>query len=129
MKAYSRNLIGTAVLGLALGSHTLPAWAGAVSLPQVSVGTYGAGGSMAGARFSADSQQYIGCRFSNTNDPYVNCSAIDKTGKALFCVGYESRFLAAAKAITDFSNIEFGVAPGSSYCTRLAVYNYSYHLR
>ena len=32
MKAKLHELIGTAVLGLALVSHSLPAWAGAVSL-------------------------------------------------------------------------------------------------
>jgi hypothetical protein len=129
MKAYLHKLIGTAVLVLALCSSSLPVWAGAVSLPQVSVGTYGAGGSMAGARYSADSQQYIGCRFANTSGPYVICSATDSAGNSLYCFGYEARYLAAAKAITDFSNISFGVAPGSAYCTRLAVDNYSYHLR
>jgi hypothetical protein len=129
MKAYLHKLIGTAVLGLALVSQSFPAWAGAVSLPQVTVGPAGAGGSMAGTRYSADSQQYIGCTFSNTNGPYVSCSATDTTGKSLSCVTSEARYLAAAKAITDFSKIEFGVTPGSAFCSRLQVDNYSYHLR
>ena len=129
MKAKLHKLIGTAVLGLALVSQSLPAWAGAVSLPQVSVGPAGAAGSMAGVRYSADSTQYISCSFSNTNGPYVSCSAADNTGKSLFCVSTQSRFAAAAKAITDFSKIEFGVTPGSSSCSRLQVDNYSYHLR
>ena len=129
MKAKFQTLIGTAMLGWALVSQSLPAWAGAVSLPQVAVGPASAGGSMAGARYSVDSQQYIGCRFSNTTGPYVVCAARDNTGKSLFCTSAESRYLAAAKAITDFSHISFDVAPGSTACTRLAVDNYSYHLK
>jgi len=129
MKAKLQKLIGTAVLGLTLVSQSLPAWAGGVSFPQVTVGPSSASGSMVGARYSADSQQYIGCRFSNTYGPYVVCVARDNTGKSLFCTSNESRYLAAAKAITDFSNIEFGVTPGTTSCSRLAVYNYSDHLR
>jgi hypothetical protein len=126
MKAKLHKLIGTAVLGLALCSHSLPTWAGGVSHPQVSIGPAGASGSMAGARYSADSQQYIGCSFSNTNGPYVVCFATDNTGKSLFCAGPGNA--AAAKAITDFSGIEFSVA-GNADCSRLAVNNYSYHLK
>ena len=129
MKAKVHKLIGTAALGLALFSHSLPVWAGSVSRPKVTIGTYGAEGSMAGARYSADSQQYIGCSFSNTNGPNVACFATDSVGKSLYCVGTEARYLATAKAITDFSQISFGVAPGSASCTRLAVDNYSYQLR
>ncbi|MBM4257611.1 MAG: hypothetical protein FJ147_17170 [Deltaproteobacteria bacterium] len=129
MKTKLHKLIGTAVLGVALVSQSFPAWAGAVSTPQVAVGPSNAGGSMAGARYSAGSTQYIGCTFSNTAGPYVLCSATDATGKSLSCIGTQARHLAAAKAITDFSNIEFGVGGGSSNCSRLTVYNYSYHLK
>jgi len=129
MNVKLHKLIGTAVLGLSLFANGLPAGAGTVSHPQVTVGTSGADGSMAGARYSADSQQYIGCRFSNTTGPYVICLARDSAGKSLSCAGFESRHLAAAKAITDFSKISFGVTPGTASCSRLAVDNYSYHLR
>jgi hypothetical protein len=129
MKAKLHKLIGAAVLGLALCLPSFPVWAGNVNLPQVSVGTFGAYGSMAGARYSADSQQYIGCRFSNTTGPYVICLARDNIGKSLYCAGFESRYLAAAKAITDFSFISFGVTPGSTLCTKLEVTNNSYLLR
>ena len=129
MKTKLRKLIGTAVLGLALVSHSLPTWAGNASLPQVTVGTYDSYGSMAGARYSADSQQYIGCRYSNTTGPYVVCVARDSVGKSSSCFAYESRYLAAAKAITDSSFVKFGANPGSSYCTKLEVTNNSYYLR
>ena len=39
MKANLQKLIGTAVLGLALFSNSLPAWAGSVDLSEVEVGT------------------------------------------------------------------------------------------
>jgi hypothetical protein len=129
MKTKFHKLIGTAALGLALVSQSPPAWAGTVYTPQVSVGTSAAGGSMAGARYSAGSTQYIGCTFSNTSGPYVLCSATDTTGKTLSCIGNQSRHLAAAKTITDFSNIEFGVTSGGAFCSHLAVGNYSFHLR
>ena len=129
MKARLHKFIGTAVLGLALVSQSISAWAGALYTPQVSVGTSAAAGSMVGARYSAGSTQYIGCTFSNTSGPYVLCSATDATGKSLFCIGNQSRHLAAAKTITDFSNFEFGVTPGSAFCSHLAVGNYSFHLK
>ncbi len=53
-------------LGLALVSNSYPVWAGEVSLPEVQVSDVDARGSMAGARYTGDNQQYIGCSFSNT---------------------------------------------------------------
>ena len=129
MKAKLHKLIGTAVLGLALFANSLPAWAGLVYTPEVFVGTTGAVGSMAGARYSADSTQYIGCTFSNTTGPYVLCNAMDKTGRSLFCIGNQASYLAAAKAITDFSYINFSVTSGGAFCTYLGVDNYSMRLR
>jgi hypothetical protein len=129
MKTTLHKLIGTAVLGLALVSQSLPAWAGLVYTPEVSVSSSGAVGSMAGARYSTDSTQYIGCTFSNTSGPYVLCNATNNTGNSLFCVTTESKYLAAAKAITDFSYIYFAVTPGSGFCTYLQVQNYSQYLR
>jgi hypothetical protein len=129
MKATLHKLIGTAVLGLTLVSQSIPAWAGLVHTPEVFVGSSGASGSMAGARYSTDGTQYIGCSFSNTNGPYVVCSAMDQTGQALQCDSTESRYLAAAKAITDFSAINFSVTPGSTRCSYLGVDNYSMRLR
>lgn len=129
MKAILHKLIGTAVLGLALVSQSLPVWAGFVHTPEVFVGSSAASGSMAGARYSADSQQYIGCRFSNTFGPYVVCVAKDNTGKSLLCTSNESIYFAAAKAITDFSAVSFSVTPGTTSCSSLWVENYSMRLR
>jgi hypothetical protein len=129
MKATLHKLIGTAVLGLALVSQSFPAWAGLVYTPQVFVGSSGAVGSMAGARYSGDSQQFIGCRFSNTFGPYVVCEARDNTGKSLLCTSNEPRYLGVAVAMTDFSYISFSVTPGSTSCSYLQVQNYSQYVR
>ena len=123
------KLIGTALLGLACVSPCLPAWAAGVSLPQVAIGPYAASGSMAGARYSADNQQYIGCVSSNTNGVFVYCTAQDNAGKFFSCVSSESRHLTAVKAMTDFSNISFSVTPGTGLCNGLTIDNYSYHLK
>ena len=66
MKAKLQKLIGTAVLGLALFSNSLPAWAGAATRNEVyiSPSRTNAQGSLTGARYSADSEQYIGCDVS-----------------------------------------------------------------
>src|SRR5215813_13353976 len=48
------KLIGTALLGLAFVSPSLPAWADGADLRQVAIGPSAASGSMAGARYSAD---------------------------------------------------------------------------
>jgi hypothetical protein len=129
MKTYLQKLISTAMLSLTLFSASLPAWAGHVNLPEVIVGTDSAAGSMAGARYSADSTQYIGCNFSNTNGPSVACSATDKTGKVLSCVGYNTQWPAAMKTITDFSYIYFSTVPGGTYCKFLRVDNFSFYLK
>jgi hypothetical protein len=128
MKTQLQQFIGMAVLGLALCAQSLPAWAGAVSHPTVFIGATGADGSMAGARYSADHIQYIGCSYSATGGPFVTCFARDNTGKSLFCVGNNSGYAAAARAITDFSYIQFDVPPDSATCSLLWVYNYSYYL-
>jgi len=84
---------------------------------------------MAGARYSADATQYIGCIFNNTNGPYVVCLARDNAGKSFSCASFDSEHLAAVKAMTDFSNIFFNVIPGSSSCNGLTIQNYSYFLK
>jgi hypothetical protein len=85
---------------------------------------------MVGARYSTDTQQYIGCSFSNTAGPYVVCSAMDQTGKSFVCTSREARHAKVVKSITDSSNIAFG---GSAltpyYCDVLSVHNDSSYLR
>ena len=129
MKTYRQTLISTAMLSLTLFSTSLSAWAGYATRVEVIVGTNDAAGSMAGARYSADGTQYIGCSFSNTNGPSIGCSATDKTGKVLACVGYNIQWPAAMKTITDFSYIYFSTVPGGTYCKYLQVDNFSFYLK
>ena len=129
MKASVQKLMATAVLGLALSSNCLPAWAGDIGLAEVLIGPDSARGSMVGARYSADSRQYIGCSFSNTNGPFVTCWAVDRTGKSLLCTSNNEQGAAAVKAMTDSSDIAFGVVPGSAACKFLHVENDSANIR
>lgn len=135
MKPKVQKLTAAAVLGLALFSNSIPAWAGYKTTYEVQLGLGQGGqisyaqGSMGDARYSADSQQYIGCSFSNTNGPFVMCSATDKTGKSAFCTSTDSKMAAAVKMITDFSRIYFEVPQGSTSCRFLAVENGSQFLK
>jgi hypothetical protein len=130
MKANLRKLIGTAVLGLVLFSNSLPAWAGQQLLPQVTVGPSSASGSMVGARYSSDSQQYIGCVFyqETLTSGFVRCSARDKTGRSFSCSSYDPRWATVVKTIADSAVISFEGNDGGS-CTSLVIENHSSHLR
>jgi hypothetical protein len=129
MKTKLQKLIGTAVLGLALDLQSLSAWAGSVALSEVEVESNYARGSMAGARYSSDGRQYIGCSISNGNGPIVICSAMDAGGNAFSCASTDSRWLVAAKAITDSSYIFFGSVSGIPACDYLRVGNSSFLLK
>lgn len=129
MKAYLQKLISTAALGLALSSHSLPAWAGSVDLSEVEVGINSGKGTLAGARYSGDSQQYIGCVFSETNGLSVTCSAKDKTGRSFACWSDDVRYVDAVKAMTDYSHIYFASARPDAICSDIVITNSSSHLR
>ena len=128
MKTKLQKLIGTAVLGLALFTTSLPTWAGTVNLPEVQVGTNKAQGSMVGARYSGDSQQHITCVSHN---PAVTCSARDKTGQYFVCTKIDPKWVAAVRAMTDSSYIFFSTFASnpSGSCDYLAVDNFSYQLK
>ena len=128
MKANVQKFIGMAVLGLALLSISIPAWAGMKSLREVIISDRQASGTMAGARYSADSQQYIGCYILGNSD-FITCSARDKTGKSFACYG-DSKWKAVVKAITDFSQIYFFTsAPTDAACSYLEIQNDSLYFR
>jgi hypothetical protein len=137
MKAKLHKLMATAVLGLALFSNSLPAWAGVATINEVYVspgGSY-AQGSRTGARYSADSEQFIGC-FSffdrGSSSPYgaVYCFASDKTGNYTYCASSDARIADAVKGMTDSSHIYFTVSsPTTRICTDLTIDNASIYLR
>ena len=127
MKANVQKLIGMAVLGLALFSHSVPAWAGQKSLPQVTIGTYNASGSMVGTRYSGDSNQFIACSLDSNGG--VACSARDKTGRGFVCYSSDPRWATVVKAITDSSLIYFEASSNGSSCNTLIIENFSSHLK
>ena len=131
MRTQFQKLLVTAVLSFTLVSPGLPVWAGSVGLPEVTTTdpVFGTLGTMAGTRYSTDSVQYIGCSFSNTTGPFVTCSATDKTGKSSLCTSTSPAVATAAKAITDFSYIQYNVAPDGRSCKNLTVENSSENLR
>jgi hypothetical protein len=135
MKAKLQKLTATAVLGLALFSQSTPAWAGQKTTREVEIVPAQGGqisiaiGSMGGARYSADSKQYIGCSFSNTTGPFVTCSATDKTGKSAFCTSTDLAVAAVVKTITDFSRLYFEIPQGSASCRFLVAENSSQYLK
>jgi hypothetical protein len=127
MKANLRKFVGAAVFGLAMFSQSLPAWAGEKYLPEVTVGTGWAMGSMAGARFSSDTKQAIGCQFEPLY-ARVNCGATDKTGNVFYCTRIDANFGNVVKAISDSSFIYFsGDSQGT--CTSFIIENFSRSLR
>ena len=135
MKTKLHKLISMAVLGVTLQMQSLPAWAGLVSNTQVTIlhgsnngfELIGAYGTLTGARYSADTQQYIGCSDSVSNR--ISCSAKDKIGRYVSCYSSDPKFIAAVNAMTDSSYINFRVAPGTTQCSQLIVNNSSPNLR
>lgn len=130
MKTYLKKVMATATLGLALVLSSLPTRAGVQENFEVLINVHLASGTTAGARYSGDSQQYIGCSFSTTNGPFVMCSATDNTGKSLVCARNDSRWGTIVKAITDFSFIRFSLDPRNlSLCTDLEIDSFSSSLK
>ena len=135
MKATLHKLIGTAMFGLALFSHSLPAWAGASIVDRVYISTKGTvHGSLTGARYSSDSTQYIYCghyRHSGWNTSFVVCGAQDKSGKTAVCTSTDPRIADAVKGMTDSSHLNITASPqpiGEYLCTDLTISNESLFL-
>ena len=134
MKTKLHKLISMAVLGVTLQTQSLPAWAGLASNTQVTIlhdnnngfELIGAYGTLTGARYSADNQQYIGCADFGSN---IFCSAKDKIGRYVHCSSSDPKFIAAVNAMTDSSYINFRMAPGTTQCSQLIVNNSSPNLR
>ena len=128
------KLLGTAMLGLSLLSQSLPAWAGTIANSQVSIGYNGstpvsAEGTLTGARYSADNQQYIGCESVRDTFMGIYCSAGNLLGQYVYCSSNNPRFMDAVKGMTDSSFVSFTSDPVTRSCTYLEVGNASYNLR
>ena len=112
MKPNLKNILGQAALGMTLLATTVPTWAGRVNTETVTIGTnqYGswAGGSMVGARYSADNRQNIGC-IAHTLSTYswTTCFATNSAGRKLICGSGDWKFLEALRGMTDSSHVYF----------------------
>ena len=134
MKATLHKLIGTAVLSVALFSNSLPAWAGAATRNEVYInsGRTNVQGSLTGARYSADSEQYLGCESHDSSTAVlVYCFAWDNRGRFFACRSTDPRIADAVKGMTDSSHLNItAFKSGSEYvCSDLTVDNASLYLR
>lgn len=138
MKTNLKNFLGLAVLGLTLLINTVPTQAGYVGASEVSIHTNQVGiyasGSMAGARYSKDSKQSIGCyiifyRHDDGIAPFMGCSARDSTGKEVHCHTPDLRYREAVQGMTDSSYIYFSLPQGGTYCNDIQIYDGSDQLK
>ena len=110
MKVNLKNILGMAALGMTLLSNTVPTWAGSVGHAGVNIIQYSSteihvSGSMVGARYSADSRQYIGCSLDST--PRVMCAARDSADNSVYCYSSDAGHVDAVQKMTDSSYLEF----------------------
>src|SRR4051794_38286737 len=108
MKANLQNILGLAALGMTLLATTVPTWAGKVNTPEVVIGgnqfSRWAEGSLAGARYSADNRQTIGCKlWTLSTYSWTSCYATDSAGRNLTCGSGDWKFLETLRAMTDSS--------------------------
>ncbi len=127
MKANLKNILNMAVLGMTLVTTTVPTWAGTVNTRGVSITNTptqrSAIGTMVGARYSADPNQSIGCK-SHTLSAYswTTCYARDSAGRSLLCGSGDWKFLEVVHAMTESSQISFGVDLNGTGCSNILVY-------
>ncbi|KFA90647.1 hypothetical protein [Archangium violaceum] len=127
MRKNSARLVGAAATAL-LG---MTAWAGlkytrTVSVTLGSNGSGSASGSLADARNSPDSVQYIGCEtYVYGGSPEVLCWAQASNGVFGSCYSSNPAIVAALQSIKGDSELGFNWN-SSSECTFVSVANHSY---
>lgn len=132
MRVNLRSILGLAALGMTLLAATVPTRAGSVSHGGVSIFQYSStethvNGSMVGARYSADSRQYIGC--SLTSAPYVQCAAQDSANNFAYCYSYDAGHIDTVQKMTDSSLIAFRFNRTNSTCVMIDINNNSSGLK
>jgi hypothetical protein len=87
-----------------------------------------ASGPVAGARYSSDSAEYIGCEVSTApgGTPWLWCFANNSSGTYLGCTSQDVALVATARAVNETSEIAFDASNGT--CTYLWVTNASYFM-
>lgn len=131
MKANVKKTLGMAALGMTLLATTTSTWAGSVNTPEVSISGGSAGGTMVGARYSADSTQYIGCfiNVANAPPPFIKCEAFNSARNYLGCISYDAIHIDSVQRMTDSSSIHFYADRATGRCTNVTIQNYSYQLK
>ncbi|MGH9961098.1 MAG: hypothetical protein ACREBC_28920 [Pyrinomonadaceae bacterium] len=137
MKANLKKTLGMAALGMALLGTTVQTRAGYLNTPEVFVGNHAvyayARGSIVGARYSADSRQFIMCFISATDDSAfpltIRCEAVDRAGNRAFCLSADPWHVKEVQGMTDSSYISFSRNRAAAQCESLTISNYSYHLK
>ena len=124
MKANLKNILGLAALSMTLLSNTAPTWAGTVVHGGVSIFQYSStethvSGSMVGARYSADSRQYIGCSLDTT--PRVQCAAQNSANNFAYCVSSDAGHIDAVQKMIDSSYIEFRYNRANLTCSMIMI--------
>jgi hypothetical protein len=136
MRTTLHTLIGTAVLGVALYASSPPAWAGTATRNEVyiSPNRTNVQGSLTGARYSKDSEQFLACDFHSargSTTPLVYCHARDKRGNFFMCKSTDPRIADAVEGMIDSSHLNIVASPGplgEYLCTDLTISNESLYL-
>jgi hypothetical protein len=134
MKAKLKGILAMIAVCLALVSNTVPTWAGMVLAPEVTIifdDFLYVTGSMAGARYSKDNNQNIGCTaYTFPSYSWTACFATDKTGKSVVCGNGDPRLASTVQAMTDSSHLYFSLPNGNGgECGTITVWNESYLLK
>ena len=134
MKTTLKKMLGLTTLGMALLTNTAPSWAGAQYPVEVAIiyddSTY-AMGSMAGARYSKDSNQNIGCTaYTYPYYSWTSCIATDKAGNSLVCGSGDPHWASVVQAMTGSTFINFtGANNNGGECGSINIKNDSSFLR
>jgi hypothetical protein len=114
---------------------TSVALAGRRANGNVIIFTFDAEGSVAGARYSSNSNESIGCIVTSgtvVGSLGARCWAEDSTGRGLDCVTNDPDIIATARSINPTSYVSFSIPQkpnnGGAQCTRLAVTQSSEYL-
>src|SRR5262245_48848189 len=115
MKTQLKHMIGLAALGMTLLGNTVPTWAGMAVSYEVTIRktptSISVSGTMAGARYRPDNNQFIGCRLSAYSPPYLTalCAAQDKAGNSMYCTTNDPKKIERLQRMVDSSWILFDV--------------------
>ena len=134
MKTYRAGILAMITTCLTLFAHSIPTWAGMVQAPEVTIifdDFLYATGSMAGARYSKDDNQNIGCTaYTFPSYSWTACFATDKTGRSVVCGSSAPRLASTVQAMTDSSHIYFSLPNDSGgECGVIMLWNESYLLK